>query len=101
MSATASRNAGATARTDAVIERVTRPGRIRGRIEVPGDKAISHRAAIFNAIAEGEARVTGFLEGEDCLATVACLRDLGVEASVDASGMLLVRGAGLHGLREP
>lgn len=74
---------------------------LRGRIDVPGDKSISHRAAIFNAIADGEATVRGFLKGEDCLATVECLRGLGVELTLDEGGTLRVRGAGLHGLREP
>jgi 3-phosphoshikimate 1-carboxyvinyltransferase len=76
--------------------------RLRGTIQVPGDKSISHRAAIFNAIAEGQARVTGFLQGQDCLSTVSCLRALGVPLELDQSnGSLLVQGVGLHGLREP
>ncbi len=79
------------------------PGpRLRGQIEVPGDKSISHRAAIFNALAEGTAVVRGFLQGEDCLSTVDCLRQLGVQMDLDEStGAVTIRGAGLRGLREP
>ena len=81
--------------------RVKRAPRLRGRIEVPGDKSISHRAAMFNAIADGRAEIKGFLQGEDCLSTVACLRGLGVDLELDDEGTLVVHGAGLHGLREP
>ncbi|MHB1006651.1 MAG: 3-phosphoshikimate 1-carboxyvinyltransferase [Chloroflexota bacterium] len=60
--------------------RTVRPvGAVRGELRVPGDKSISHRAAIFNAIARGTARVDGFLPGADCLSTLACLRALGVQ----------------------
>jgi 3-phosphoshikimate 1-carboxyvinyltransferase len=51
---------------------------LRGELRVPGDKSISHRAAIFNAVARGSARVDNFLPGADCLSTLACLRRLGV-----------------------
>lgn len=74
---------------------------LRGTISVPGDKSISHRAAIFNAIADGTAEVHGFLQGEDCLSTVQCLRTLGVRLELSPEGTLTVRGVGLHGLREP
>jgi 3-phosphoshikimate 1-carboxyvinyltransferase len=85
-------------------ERVIRPAkRLRGTIAVPGDKSISHRAAMLNALAEGEAAVHNFLPGEDCLSTLRVLRALGVEAALDESGampVLRIRGAGLDGLRE-
>ena len=81
--------------------KVRQARKLRGRISVPGDKSISHRAAIFNAIAEGTATIRGFLQGEDCLATVACLQALGASLALDPEGALTVRGAGLHGLREP
>ncbi|HRZ25096.1 MAG TPA: 3-phosphoshikimate 1-carboxyvinyltransferase, partial [Candidatus Contendobacter sp.] len=45
-------------------------GALRGRLRVPGDKSISHRAIMFGALAEGVTTITGFLEGEDCLATL-------------------------------
>ena len=74
--------------------------RLRGTIEPPGDKSISHRAAILNAIALGEAAIDNFQTGADCLATVRCLRALGVRIESPAPGALRVHGAGRHGLRE-
>jgi 3-phosphoshikimate 1-carboxyvinyltransferase len=74
---------------------------LRGTVNVPGDKSISHRAAIFNAIAEGTAEVRGFLQGDDCLSTVDCLRALGVDLELDPNGTLTVHGVGLRGLHEP
>lgn len=76
--------------------RVRRPHRLRGRIELPGDKSISHRALILNAIAAGEARLQGVSEGADVSSTIACLRALGVEADRERVG-----GVGMRGLREP
>lgn len=83
---------------------VRRPARLRGTVRLPGDKSISHRAAIFGAIAEGETRVENFLFGADCLSSVACVRALGVEAAFEETPdgrVLVVRGVGLDGLREP
>ena len=76
------------------------PASIRGVVAPAGDKSISHRAAIFNAIAGGEATVENFQQGADCKATLRCLRALGVDWRLDESGVLLIRGAGLGGLRE-
>jgi 3-phosphoshikimate 1-carboxyvinyltransferase len=69
-------------------------------VDIPGDKSISHRAVIFNAVAEGSARITNYLTGADCLSTIACVRALGVEVAQEG-GEVHVRGAGLRGLREP
>lgn len=83
---------------------VRRPSALRGSITLPGDKSISHRAAMFGAIAEGETRVENFLFGADCLSTVACMRALGVEAAFEEGPegrVLVIQGAGLEGLREP
>jgi 3-phosphoshikimate 1-carboxyvinyltransferase len=74
--------------------------RLRGTIEPPGDKSISHRAAILNAIAGGEATVDNFQTGADCLATVRCLRALGARIESPAPGALRVQGTGRSGLRE-
>ena len=86
-------------------ERVIRPvRRLRGEISVPGDKSISHRAAMLNALADGEAVIHNFLPGEDCLSTLRVLRALGVESTLDESGetpVLHISGVGLDGLREP
>ncbi|MEO0997123.1 MAG: 3-phosphoshikimate 1-carboxyvinyltransferase, partial [Pseudomonadota bacterium] len=77
-----------------------RPG-LSGTLTVPGDKSVSHRALLFNAIADGDAAVTGLLEGEDCLATLAALRAMGVVIEQQGSGAYRVHGRGSHGLRAP
>ena len=61
-------------------------GPLSGRIRVPGDKSISHRALMFGALAVGETRITGLLEGEDVLRTAAAMRALGAEVTHDADG---------------
>lgn len=79
---------------------LTAAPRLRATLAVPGDKSISHRAVIFNAIAEGNARVTNFLTGADCLSTIACMQALGVQ--IERSGdEVQVYGRGLRGLRPP
>jgi len=83
-----------------VILHSRRPlGSLSGRIRVPGDKSISHRAALFGAIAEGETRIHGFLEAGDTDRTLACLQALGVNVLRDAGGDISIRGVGLNGLR--
>jgi 3-phosphoshikimate 1-carboxyvinyltransferase len=88
-----------------MTERTVKPARrLRGTIAVPGDKSISHRAAMLNALADGEATVQNFLAGEDCLSTLSVLRELGVESQLDESGdapVLWIRGVALHRLVEP
>ncbi|MFM8967060.1 MAG: 3-phosphoshikimate 1-carboxyvinyltransferase [Vulcanococcus sp.] len=75
---------------------------LRGRVRVPGDKSISHRALLFGAIAEGTTRIEGLLPAEDPLSTAACLRAMGVEVSpIEAGQPVLVQGVGLDGLQEP
>lgn len=74
---------------------------IAGEVRVPGDKSISHRALMFGAIAEGTTRVDGFLEGEDCLATLAAVANLGVAVRRPGPGEVVVEGVGLRGLRAP
>ncbi len=84
--------------------RISPPRRLRGTLIVPGDKSISHRAAILNAVAAGPATVDNFLPADDCLATLDCLRALGVswslESGGDESARLSLTGRGLGGLRE-
>jgi 3-phosphoshikimate 1-carboxyvinyltransferase len=78
----------------------SQPGQpLRGSVRVPGDKSISHRALMLAAIAEGESRIRGFLEGEDTRATAAVLSQLGVRIEAPAVGERRVYGVGLHGLR--
>jgi 3-phosphoshikimate 1-carboxyvinyltransferase len=74
---------------------------LRGRVKVPGDKSISHRALLLGAIAEGTTRIRNFLPAADCLATLACVRALGVEVERLSGTELIVQGRSLHGLMEP
>ncbi|MCB1824625.1 MAG: 3-phosphoshikimate 1-carboxyvinyltransferase [Candidatus Competibacteraceae bacterium] len=76
-------------------------GALRGRLRVPGDKSISHRAIMLGALAEGMTAVTGFLEGEDCLATLRVFHAMGVRIDGPDQGRVTVHGVGLHGLRAP
>ena len=76
-------------------------GALRGRVRVPGDKSISHRAIMLGALAEGCTAISGFLEGEDCLATLQAFRAMGVAIDGPEAGRVTVNGVGLHGLRPP
>jgi 3-phosphoshikimate 1-carboxyvinyltransferase len=80
----------------------TRPCRdLSGRIRPPGDKSISHRAVLLGALAEGETRVSGLLESDDVLRTVAAVTALGAGVEHTADGGLRIHGAGERGLRAP
>jgi 3-phosphoshikimate 1-carboxyvinyltransferase len=72
-------------------------GVISGRVTVPGDKSISHRALMLGAIAEGETTIKGFLQGEDTLATAKVFQQMGVEIENNGD-VVKVKGVGLHGL---
>jgi len=74
-------------------------GPLHGSVRVPGDKSVSHRALMLAAIAEGDSRIRGFLEGEDTRATAAVLAQLGVRIDMPSAGERVVHGVGLHGLR--
>ena len=76
-------------------------GTITGEARVPGDKSISHRSIMLGALASGTTTVSGFLEGEDALATVAAFRDMGVTIHGPAAGALTIEGVGLRGLQPP
>jgi 3-phosphoshikimate 1-carboxyvinyltransferase len=78
--------------------KITPARRINGRVQLPGDKSISHRAAIIAALANGASRITNFSPSEDCAATLSCLRKLGVSIQSESSS-LIVQGAGESGLR--
>lgn len=81
--------------------RFTASGPLTGRIRVPGDKSISHRSIMLGALAVGETRVTGLLEGEDVLSTAAAMRAMGATIERDAGGMWHVQGVGVGGLLQP
>ncbi|MGH8206547.1 MAG: 3-phosphoshikimate 1-carboxyvinyltransferase [Steroidobacteraceae bacterium] len=74
---------------------------VRGEIEVPGDKSISHRALMLGGIAAGVSEIEGFLVSEDCLATLAALRALGVTIERPSEHRVRVHGVGLAGLQPP
>ena len=70
---------------------------IIGKVNIPGDKSISHRAIILAAIADGESRIKNFLQGEDTLATIRVFQKMGVNIKNDGD-IIIVKGVGLHGL---
>ena len=74
---------------------------LTGTMRVPGDKSISHRALMFGALAVGETRISGLLEGEDVLRTAAAMRALGAEVVQEGPGAWRVAGRGIGGLQEP
>ena len=76
-------------------------GPLKGTCSVPGDKSISHRALMLGALAVGETRVSGLLEGEDVAATAAALRALGATIERADDGSWRVHGVGVGGLAEP
>ena len=75
-------------------------GSLKGSIKVPGDKSISHRSIMLGSIATGITKVSGFLEGEDSLATLNSFKEMGVEIERKGSNVT-INGVGMHGLREP
>ncbi|MCI8634820.1 MAG: 3-phosphoshikimate 1-carboxyvinyltransferase [Eubacterium sp.] len=77
-----------------------RTAHLKGTISIPGDKSVSHRAIMFGAISEGITEITNFLQGADCLSTIACFRKMGVPIE-NETGRVTVHGKGLHGLIEP
>ncbi|MYD65281.1 MAG: 3-phosphoshikimate 1-carboxyvinyltransferase [Chloroflexi bacterium] len=79
---------------------VSRPPRLRGAVQVPGDKSITHRALLFNAIAAGDATVTGFLDAADTRDTLEAVRALGVKVDEVGDGRLVVHGRGRAGVTE-
>jgi 3-phosphoshikimate 1-carboxyvinyltransferase len=78
-----------------------RSGPLRGRVRVPGDKSISHRALIFGALAVGETRISGLLEGDDVLRTGKAMRALGAKVERTGEGAWRIYGVGVGGLRAP
>ena len=76
-------------------------GRVAGEISVPGDKSISHRAVMLGAIAQGITEVNGFLDAEDCRATLAAIEAMGVRVERTAADRLVIHGVGPQGLKAP
>lgn len=86
-----------------MVRRVKRHSAVRGEITPPGDKSISHRAAILNSLADGAAKVTNFAPGADCASTLSCLRSLGVKITSISANLptIEVQGVGVKGFTEP
>lgn len=77
-------------------------GQLSGEFRVPGDKSISHRSIMLGSLSEGNMTVSGFLQGEDSLATLKAFRAMGVEISgPDVQGKVMIKGVGMHGLKAP
>lgn len=74
---------------------------IRGSVNVPGDKSISHRSIMLGALASGETRVSHFLPSADCLSTIDCFRKMGVEIQMINDETIVIKGSGINGLKEP
>ena len=87
--------------------KISKVGGLRGEFSVPGDKSISHRAVMLGAVARGETVASNFLAGADCLATMECFRQMGIEISQKSKvkskndGSVVIKGKGLKGLKAP
>jgi 3-phosphoshikimate 1-carboxyvinyltransferase len=86
---------------DAQPMKSRKSGALTGVAEVPGDKSISHRSLIFGAMAVGETRITGLLEGQDVLDTAKAMRAFGATVTRAGEGAWTVNGVGVGGFREP
>lgn len=73
---------------------------LRGEIQIPGDKSISHRSVMFGALAKGTTEISHFLQGADCLSTIGCFQEMGIEIE-NTKEKIIVHGKGLHGLSAP
>ncbi len=73
---------------------------LKGELQIPGDKSISHRGVMFGSLASGRTEITGFLNSADCLSTISCFRKMGVAVDYDGDSVQIL-GNGLHGLQAP
>lgn len=73
---------------------------LHGELSIPGDKSVSHRSIMFGALADGLTEADNFLSGADCLSTIACFRQMGIEIEKN-NDHVLIHGKGLHGLTAP
>ncbi|MEW8289627.1 MAG: 3-phosphoshikimate 1-carboxyvinyltransferase, partial [Candidatus Thiodiazotropha endolucinida] len=81
--------------------RIQPGGKLIGNLRVPGDKSISHRSIMLGSLADGVTEVTGFLEGEDSLATLNAFHQMGVAIDGPTQGRVTIQGVGMHGLQAP
>ena len=87
--------------SDSIRFHVQPGGALKGAIRVAGDKSISHRSIMMGSLAEGTTHVSGFLEGEDALATLNAFKAMGVNIEGPDNGKVVVHGVGMHGLQQP
>ena len=73
---------------------------LQSEIEIPGDKSISHRAVMLSSLCDSSVEIENFLSGADCLSTVSCMKNMGVDIQISGD-KVFVKGNGLFGLREP
>ena len=79
---------------------ITRKNGLKGTVQIPGDKSISHRSVMLGSICEGMTEVHNFLQGADCLSSIACFKQMGI--SIENNGDIVrIHGKGLHGLTKP
>ena len=76
--------------------KINRVKSLNGEITIPGDKSISHRSIMFGSIADGITEVHGFLNGADCISSMNCFRQMGIDIDYDGC-VVTVHGKGLHG----
>lgn len=89
--------------SEQLITYIAQPGgHLSGKIRVPGDKSISHRSIMLGSLSEGTMTISGFLQGEDSLATLKAFRAMGVQIQgPDVQGKVIINGVGMHGLKKP
>jgi len=87
--------------SDSIRFHVQPGGALKGAIRVAGDKSISHRSIMMGSLAEGTTHVSGFLEGEDALATLNAFKAMGVNIEGPDNGKVVVHGVGMQGLQQP
>jgi len=101
MSGSSSSNSSKAHKKADVVFNLQPGGVLSGKLRVPGDKSISHRSIMFGSLAEGTTEITGFLEGEDSLATLKAFKDMGVEIKGPKDGKVSIKGVGMNGLNTP
>ncbi|SDG55193.1 3-phosphoshikimate 1-carboxyvinyltransferase [Selenomonas sp. WCT3] len=74
---------------------------LKGEVQIPGDKSISHRSVMFSALGSTPVHITNFLHAQDCMSTAACMEALGAKVEFKSDTELIVTGNGLRGLKEP
>lgn len=87
--------------TSSLIFTTQTNGKLNGTLRVPGDKSMSHRSIMLGSLAEGTTHVTGFLTGEDCIATMNAFKQMGVKIEGPVNKEVIIHGVGMHGLSAP